>query len=168
VGTVLLAALAVVATLATGLSAWADFLTLLVRVSDPITTEHNFTPGAVAYQLGVPRGAASILQVVSTAGAVLVVVILALRGTAVAGYHAAVVASQLVSPVLWDHYAMLLLVPVAWLLSVGVRWAALVPLLMPVALVAILPPIVYPIAFWLTLGAVAVTGLQRGAYLRSP
>ena len=163
VGAVVLAALALLATAMAGLSAWSDFLTLLVRVSDPITTEHNFTPGAVAYQLGVPRGAASIVQLASTAGAVLVVVVLALRGSAVAGYQGAVVASQLVSPVLWDHYAMLLLVPVAWLVAIGWRWAALVPLLTPVALVAILPPIVYPIAFWLTLGAVAVAGFRHGA-----
>ena len=37
--------------------------------------------------------------------------------TAEASYLVAVVASQLLSPVLWDHYALLLLLPVAWLLA---------------------------------------------------
>ena len=40
----------------------------------------------------------------------------------------AVVASQMVWPVVWDHYAMLLLLPVAYLLSIGWRWAAIIPL----------------------------------------
>ena len=37
-------------------------------------------------------------------------------------------ASQLLSPVLWDHYAMLLLLPVAWLIDRGQWWAVRVPL----------------------------------------
>ena len=50
-----LALLAVVATILAGTEAWSDFFTLMGRVSDPITTPHNFTPGAVAYQAGVSR-----------------------------------------------------------------------------------------------------------------
>ena len=43
------------ATLVAGLGAWTDFLVLIGRVSDPITTPKNLTPGAVAYGLGVSR-----------------------------------------------------------------------------------------------------------------
>lgn len=160
VGAVVLAALAALATLVAGVGSWSDFLTLVVRVSDPITTEHNFTPGAVAYQLGVARHLAALLQAASTALALLVVIVAALRASPVAGYQAAIVASQLISPVLWDHYAVLLLVPVAWLVSIGWRWAALVPLLTPVALVTIVPAVVYPVAFWVTLVAVVLAGLR--------
>ena len=51
-GVAVLAALALLATLAGGVQAWTDFLGLITRVSDPITTPHNVTPGAVAFRLG--------------------------------------------------------------------------------------------------------------------
>ena len=57
IGAVVLVVAAAVATLvAGGLTVWSDYLALLRNVSDPITTPHNFTPGAVAYQLGLPTG----------------------------------------------------------------------------------------------------------------
>ena len=52
VGVAILAVLAVVATLLAGPSAWPDFLTLIRTIAEPITTPHNVTPGAVAYQAG--------------------------------------------------------------------------------------------------------------------
>ena len=124
VGAGVLAALAVVATIIVGFGAWSDFLTLITRVSDPITTPHNFTPGAVAYQLGISRDIAALLQWVSMALAALVFVVAALRLGAVPSYLVAVIASQLLSPILWDHYALLLLLPVAWLMDRGHWWAA--------------------------------------------
>jgi hypothetical protein len=42
---------------------------------------------------------------------------------------ATIVASQLLSPPLRDHYAVLLLLPIAWLMGRGWKWAALIPLL---------------------------------------
>jgi len=158
IGAVVLVVLAAVATLVSGFAAWSDFLTLVVRVSDPISTEHNVTPGAVVYQLGVPRGVAWTVQAASTGLALVAVVVAARRATPVAGYLAAVVASQLVSPVLWDHYAMLLLLPVAWLLARGSWWAAIVPLATPTVLVVVIPPLVYPVVFWAVLGAVVAMG----------
>ena len=50
------------------------------------------------------------------------------RRPGAASYMVTIVASQLLSPLLWDHYAMLLLLPVAYLLQRGWRWAVLVPL----------------------------------------
>jgi len=151
VGAVVLGVLAVVATLVSGLAAWSDFLALVVRVSDPISTEHNVTPGAVVYQLGVPRGVAWTVQAASTGLVLLALIVAARRATPVAGYLVAVVASQLVSPVLWDHYAMLLLLPVGWLLARGSWWAAIVPLVTPTLLVGVIPPAIYPVAFWAVL-----------------
>ena len=55
VGAAALLVLALAATMIAGVGAWSDFLTLLRTVSDPISTEHNFTPGAVAFQLASPR-----------------------------------------------------------------------------------------------------------------
>ena len=143
IGAVTLVVLAVLATLLAGVGAWSDFLTLLRTVSDPITTEHNFTPGAVAFQLGVPADAAALIQLASTV-AVVVILIAAVRfATDEASYLMTVVASQLVSPILWDHYAMLLLLPVAFLLSAGRWWAALIPLATAWPLVGLTPPVIY-------------------------
>ncbi len=71
VGAAVLLVAAVVATLITGgLSVWTDYLALLRNVSDPISTPHNFTPGAVAYQLGLPSGLAATIQLLSSIAAV--------------------------------------------------------------------------------------------------
>ncbi len=160
VGALVLAAVAVVATLLAGTGAWTDFLTLLRTVSEPITTPHNFTPGAVAYQLGVPASVATVIQVASTV-LVLVLVLAAIRwATDEASYLATVVATQLVSPILWDHYATLLLLPVAYLLAAGRWWALAIPLATAWPLVRLTPPAAYPLAFWITLVAVLLVGAR--------
>ncbi|MDP9482889.1 MAG: DUF2029 domain-containing protein [Chloroflexota bacterium] len=165
VGVAVLAGAAVVATLVTGgLSVWTDYVALLSNVSDPISTPHNFTPGAIAYQLGAPTGVAATVQLVSTVGVVAAVVIAALRAGAAASYLAAVVASQLLSPVLWDHYAMLLLLPVAWLVERGHWWAVVIPLVSSVFTIGLTPAAAYPIVFWLTLIALVWFGRRS----RSP
>ncbi|HXI81148.1 MAG TPA: hypothetical protein VNM34_10065, partial [Verrucomicrobiae bacterium] len=82
-----------------------------------------------------------------------------------ASYLVAVVASQLLSPILWDHYAMLLLLPSAWLLERRKWWAALIPLsTSAVVLVVGAPSAIYPIAFWAALlGVLAVGWRERRA-----
>jgi hypothetical protein len=167
-GALTLAVLAAVATLIAGVSSWTDFLGLIARVNDPITTPHNFTPGAVAYQAGMARDAAATLQVGSNVLAVLLVVLAALRLPAVPSYLAAVIASQLLSPVLWDHYAVMLLLPVAWLLARGRWWAVLFVLATPVLGFDLLPAAVYPAAMWGCLATVLVVGARgSGAPVRS-
>lgn len=158
IGIVVLAALALVATLLAGAESWTDFATLVRTVADPITTPHNFTPGAVAYQLGVPAPTAFLVQLASTVTAVGIFLAVIRWCTAEASYLGAVIVSQLVSPVLWDHYAMLLLLPVAYLLSAGRWWALVIPLATAWPLVGITPAVVYPLVFWLTLMAVAIVG----------
>ena len=152
-GVVVLAVLAVAATLLAGAGAWSDFVTLVRQVGDPITTAHNFTPGAIAYQLGVlgrarPRSSSS-PRTVLVVGAV---VASARWATAEASYLVAVIASQLLSPILWDHYAMLLLLPVAYLCAAGRWWALLIPLVTAMPLVGVTPAIAYPLCFFVTPG----------------
>ena len=118
------------------------------------------TPGAVAYQAGLSTEVATAIQIVSDVLAVVVVVVAARRATAEASFLVAVVASQLLSPVLWNHYAMLLLLPVAYLLSAGRWWALAIPLVTATPLIAITPVAAYPIAFWATLLAVLVVGVR--------
>ena len=161
-GAVVLVLLAVAATLLAGPQAWADFLTILARVADPITTPHNCTLGAVAYQLGVPRDVAAMIQWAGSGLVVLAVVFAALRRSAAPSYLVVVVATQMLSPILWDHYAMLLLLPVAWLVDRGRTWAVLIPLASCVVLVEVIPPVVYPVVFWITLVALLVEPVTKG------
>ena len=94
----------------------------------------------------------------STVG-VVVAFLAAIRwATDEASYLVAVIASQLVSPILWDHYAMLLLLPVAYIASAGRWWALAIPLVTAWPLVGVSPPIVYPIVFWVTLITTLLVG----------
>jgi hypothetical protein len=109
---------------------------------------------------GVPQATATIAHYANVAAVILVTFVAVLRGTPVASFMAVVVASQFVSPVLWDHYALLLLLPVAWLLDRGRLWAVLVPLATATFLVGITPGIAYPIVFWVVLLAVTWEGIS--------
>ena len=158
VGGTALVSLAIVATALAGLTSWSDFIQLVRTVSDPITTEHNFTPGAIAYQMGLARELASAIQIVSTVTVVVAVFVAVLRASDEASYLVVVLASQLVSPILWDHYAVVLLLPVAYLLAAGRWWALAIPLATAWPLVGVTPPIVYPLVFWVTLVATLSVG----------
>lgn len=158
VGAAVIVVLGAVATLLAGVATWSDFATLLRTVSDPITTPNNLTPGAVAFRSGVPAEAAGIIQLISTAAAGIAVLAAIRLATDEASYLVTVVASQLVSPILWDHYALLLLLPVAYLLSAGRWWAAVIPLATAWPLVGTTPSIVYPVLFWVTLVATLLVG----------
>ncbi len=163
VAVVLAAAFGGFAALVMGPGAWTDFLTLIRRASSATTIPHNLTPGATAYFLGVPESVSVGIQWLSTAFVLCVVAVAALRATGEASYLVAVVASQLISPILWDHYAFLLLLPVAWLLNRGHWWALLVPLSQAWVLVAITPPIAYLAAFYAMLLAPLLLGRRSAA-----
>ncbi len=151
-GAVVLAVLAIAITVVAGPATWLDFADLLRRVTDPIATPHNFTPGAVARRLGAPPTVASAVQAVTIGLSLVAVVVAGLRLRPDRGYLVAVVASQLVSPILWDHYALLLLLPVAWAIDRGWWWAAAVPLALSLPLVGLTPDVAYPITFVACLG----------------
>lgn len=161
VGAVALAVLGVVSLVLAGFGAWTDFLTLLRTVTDPITTAKNLTPGAVAFQLGVAAESAALIQLASTVLVALVFLAAVRWATAEASFLVAVVASQLVSPIVWDHYAMLLLLPVGYLLAAGRWWAIAIPLVTAWPLVDITPPLVYVVAMWLTMLATLWVGRAR-------
>ena len=152
---------AALATVVAGTQPWFDYPALLGRVSSPITTPHNFTPGAVAWQAGVPADVAGAIQAVATLGAIVAVVAAARFATSDASYLVAVVASQLISPLLWDHYAMLLLLPVAWLLERRQWWAIAIPLATSILLIGLGPPVIYPIVFAVCLVAPILVGWDR-------
>jgi hypothetical protein len=154
---------AILATAVAGMQPWFDYPALLGRVSSPLTTPHNFTPGAIAYQAGLPLQAASALQLVAVAAALIATVVAARTAAADASFLVAVVASQLLSPLLWDHYAMLLLLPVAWLLERRQWWVVLVPAATSILVIGLLPAVVYPLAFGACLLAPIALGSQRAS-----
>jgi alpha-1,2-mannosyltransferase len=159
-GVLTLLVVAAAATVVAGPQAWTDFLLLVGRVADPIATPHNVTPGAIAYTLGASRELASSIQWLSMAVAIVAVGFAAFRLPSAPSFLVAVIASQLLSPILWDHYAMLLLLPVAWLVDRGHWWAIGAALVTSVVLVGAIPPWVYPAAFWVTLLAIVGVGLR--------
>jgi alpha-1,2-mannosyltransferase len=146
-----------------GPSIWFDLLTVYRNVSDPIHHPHSVTPGAVALRLGLDAGLAAALQLASTAVVVLLAVWSAFRQPAVVSYQVFVVASQLVSPILWDHYAVVLLVPIAFLIDRGRWWFAAAALSTSVFVLPFgLPDAFYPIAFWAVLVGVVLEGRRLG------
>lgn len=161
-GGVLVVVAALIATAVTGPGSWIDYATLLRTVNDPVGTDHNSTPGAMALRLGASVSAAATVQVVAMILVVGVVVVAALRASAEASYLVVVVAGQLLSPILWDHYAMLLLLPTAWLLHRGMWWAAALPLVTALPLVAWTPPIAYTLVWTGSLLLPLAVGLREG------
>jgi hypothetical protein len=158
VGVVLVAGVAGIATVVAGPQSWIDELSLLGRVSQPALTANSVGLARVAFEAGLPVTTAMALHWANLAGLVVVVAFIVLRGSAEASYLAVVVATQFVSPVIWDHYALMLLLPTAWLINRGWLVAAIIPL--ATATVIAGPPITYTIAFWVTLGGLAWVGTR--------
>ena len=164
VGLAVMAGAALVATAVCGFDSWGAWVTILRSISAPISTPHNFTPGAIAYRAGLDETAAGVLQLANVAIVLVLVAWSALRASPAVGYLTAATASQLLSPVLWDHYALLLLLPTAWLLDRGQWWAVAIPLITTMVLFG-LPDVVYPVAFWVALVAPLVVDRRSGGRL---
>jgi alpha-1,2-mannosyltransferase len=124
-----------------GPATFGEYIALLRRVSSAVATPQNLAPGAVAFQLGIPEATASALQLVVMVAVVAVTILAWLRLDEEASLVVTVAASQLLSPLLWDHYALLLLLPVALLLERRQWWAAAIPVL------GWFGPVAYPVMF---------------------
>jgi hypothetical protein len=155
---------------AVGLGAWPDFATLLRNLTNALTVPANLSIGAVAYAYGASPAVAAGIQSANTVVLLAVVVVAAKRTSREAGYVATIVASQVISPIVWDHYALVLLLPVAWLLERRQWWAVLIPLSQAWVLLPFVPTIAYPIAFYTALVGVLAVGWVRqpGAALIQP
>jgi hypothetical protein len=155
IGVVCVASVAVV-----GTAAWADYVALLRRVSDPIPTPKSVAPGAVAFQLGASPEMASLIQWAYVAVVVALTIHAWFRRDAVASLVVTAVASQVISPIVWDHYAVVLLLPVALVLDrLGRRGWPIV--LLPLA--GWLPMPWYPVLFAVGLVAAWAVGKPRDA-----
>ena len=102
-----------------GVGAGPTTSTLLRTVSEPITTPTTSRPARSPTRRASRPARRPVIQWLVVAATLAVVVVAARVLTAEASFMVAVVASQLISPILWDHYAIVLLLPVAWLMSRG-------------------------------------------------
>ena len=145
-------ATAAAATLVTGFGAWATYVDLLRGLGGTLTVAHNFAPGAVAHLAGASDGVATAVQLASVAVAAAAALAAWRWASPVASLQVTIVVSQLLSAPLRDHYAVLLLLPVAWLVGRGHKWAALIPLLGWISLFADDTP-----STWLATASVPLT-----------
>jgi hypothetical protein len=112
-----------------GFATWTTYAELLRSLGANLTTPHDFALGAIAYRAGLPEAPATIVQLGSAAVVVCALLWAWLRAPHEVSLMVTIVASQLISSPLRDHYAVLLLLPVAWLLEHGRGWAVAFPLL---------------------------------------
>jgi hypothetical protein len=172
--TALLAAAAVLAGVAgfaalIGLGQWLDLATLLRNLSNALTVPTNLSLGATLVVLGVPAGVAAAVQLVNTAAVIGLVALAAWKATREAGYLVAVVGSQVISPIVWDHYALVLLLPVAFLLERRQWWALAVPVVTAWVLLPVISTTLYPLLFYgMLFGTLAVGWRRDGAGRTAP
>lgn len=141
-----------------GLWDWIGLLTLLKSLTNAVDLPVNMAIGATLHTLGLDLGLAQLIQSVNTVVILALVVLAGVRLPRTPGFLVAVVATQLISPIVWTHYALVLLLPVAWLLDRRHWWAAVIPLMHVWVLLGIVPNWTYALAFHLTLVGVFVVG----------
>jgi alpha-1,2-mannosyltransferase len=157
-------ALALVATVIVGPQAWADLVTVLANTNRPELTMNSVGIGRVVYEAGASAAVANAAYVVSIVAAGLATLAAIRWASPTASFIAAALASQMISPVIWPHYAIVLFLPVAWRLARRRWWAILILAATSVPISDVAPAIVYPVLFWLSLLAVIREGvLERGA-----
>ena len=143
---------------AVGLWDWVGFLTLLRSLTNAVDIPVNMAIGATLRSLGLDLELARTIQTLNTVVIILVVLLAGLRLPKTPGFLVALIGSQLISPIVWAHYALLLLLPVAWLLDRRQWWAVSIPLVHVWLLLGVVPNWTYALAFHATLIGVIVTG----------
>ncbi len=159
---VLLAGAAAAATVA-GPGAWLDWLGLISRVgTNALTAPQVLSIGAIAYRAGVPLPIATLVQWGSAVAVAAVALFAWVRYPPSVAIGVTAVASVLVSPIVWAHYAVILLLPVALLLERRQWWAAALPVVtwLPVVVTWLPLDALYPVVFSIGLLAPLVVGEQ--------
>jgi len=111
-----------------GLEPWLQFVTVLRNISDVNGVQRNLGFGSTALSLGLSEPVANVALI---GGYVLAVgaILLSLRRDREIGFCVTLMATLLLSPLMWDHYLTNLIVPGALLAARGRRWGVLLPLL---------------------------------------
>jgi alpha-1,2-mannosyltransferase len=110
-----------------GIEAYGDYLTMLRNVSGVTGARGNLDLGSTALRLGAD-GAAPGLAYLAGAAVGVLAILLGLRRDREVGFMVTLGASLLLSPLLWDHYLAMLVLPAAFLAQRGRPWAILLPL----------------------------------------
>jgi len=123
---------------------WRDYLAVERTIAATVVSAPaNLSPASILYFAGLPLATAELLGTVHALVVLALVVLVARRGSPAASLIVAAIASQVIAPVLWDHYAVVLFLAVAWL---GARrqWWILVPAVaMNATFVAWFPPLLW-------------------------
>lgn len=146
-----IAALTLVALPFVGLAGHFDYLSMLRNVSEVRGASPNLDVGSILLRFNVPSSVADVASAAAmgmAAGAVL----LSLRRDREVSFVVAVSATLILSPLLWQHYMLHLLLPAALLAERGRRWGLALPLLgwlphflLPlVAMAGVLAPLLAP------------------------
>jgi len=111
-----------------GTASYLDYLTMLRNVSGVTGAPGNLDLGSTVVQLGFAEPLPTLVWVGGGIAAAMAMV-LSLRRDREVGYMVSLGASLLLSPLLWDHYLALLLLPATFLAQRGRPWALGLPLL---------------------------------------
>lgn len=117
---------------------WFQYLTVLRHVSDVTGVRANVDLGSAVLLIGGPVWLAQLALFAGYAVAISAV-LLSLRRDRELSYVVTLMATLLLSPLLWDHYLTNLVVPAAFLAARGRLWGLALPLL------AWLPQLVLPL-----------------------
>ena len=122
------------------LDLWFNWLTVLRNVSDVTGVKANVDLGSAVSLIGGSPGLAQLALYAGYAVAVGAILI-SLQRDRELSYVVTLMATLLLSPLLWDHYLTNLLVPAAFLAARGRWWGLALPLLCwaPTLLVALAP-----------------------------
>lgn len=146
----------VLAAFVAGPGAWPDWIRLISRVgSNALMAPQVLSIGAIAYRAGVPLSIATLIQWTSAVTVGAVALIAWVRYPASVAIVVTAVASVLVSPIVWPHYAVIVLLPVALLLERRAWWAVALPIVTWLPVDA-----VYPVVFAIGLLAPLAVGEQ--------
>lgn len=127
-----------------GLDGYREYLTMLGNLSGVSGVEFNYDISSTLLGWGATEALATFALL---AGYVIAIaaILISLRRDREVGFMVTVMASLLLSPLLWDHYLVMLILPAAFLAERGRAWGLLLPLL------SWLPPETYPITVVLAL-----------------
>jgi alpha-1,2-mannosyltransferase len=122
-----------------GIAGYLDYLTVLRNMSDVTGVLRNVDIGSALGAAGFSTEAATLGLLAGYAIAISAILV-SLRRDREVGFMVTLMASLLLSPLLWDHYLVLIILPAAFLAERGRPWALALPLLLW------LPPGIAPIA----------------------
>jgi hypothetical protein len=110
-----------------GIHGWTDYVAVVRNLSDITGVPKNVDLGSAVLSLGGPEWLASI-ALLAGYGTALAAILVSLRRDREVSYVVAAMSSLLLSPLMWDHYLTMLLLPGALLASRGRWWGLGIPL----------------------------------------